>query len=145
MNTSKINLTNENAVPQLIRLLELAAYKIWDGVLVGSPCAKAVETFNDMQNPQPGDLVIETSTLWWAKMRMGEKMEPRGISGIGYLRSIEWEPFWTAEQWVEQGGGDDPIPTEKTIYIQLFDGTEQRWTNADVLKIPIVDPNEITA
>lgn len=121
---------HSDSVQRLVRLLELSAYKIWDAVLTGNQCQKVREIYEDMQKPQPGDLVIETSTLWGAKMRgTNGKLEPRGIHGIGYLLRITREPTWTPEAWVKECGEeykDEPIPTEKVIYIQLFDGREMR-------------------
>lgn len=126
---------------RIVRLLELAAYKIWDACLVGNQCEKTREMFEDMKNPKPGDLVIEKSTLYAGKMRGTDgKMESCGICGIGYLVKIERESIWTEEQVKINGWkleNDGPIPTEKVIYLKLFDGREIRWTNADVLKIPI--------
>ncbi len=128
-----------DAICRIIRLLELSAYKIWDAVLTGNQCPKIREIFDDMQNPRPGDLVIESSTIYGAKMSGKKgKLKSRGICGIGYLVKIVREPIWTLDQWTESGEDEDvPIPTEKVIYIQLFDGREMRWTNANILKVPV--------
>jgi len=149
MREAMIELSKDEAgsdsVQRLVRLLELSAYKIWEAVLVGNPCKKVEEIYLDMQNPQPGDLVIERTTLSRAKIRGAkDEIEPRGIQGIGYLLKITEEPTWTPEAWAKECGDEckDPIPTEKVIYIQLFDGREIRWTNADVLKIPVELPKK---
>jgi hypothetical protein len=128
--------TLEEEQIKIIRLLELTAYKIWDAILTGNQCEKVRGIYMDMQNPQPGDLVIETSTLSCGKMRNAQEKQviPRGIHGIGYLIKITYEPCMTEEEWDSPG---EPVPTEKVIYMKLFNGQEMRWVNAEVLKVPI--------
>ena len=118
----------------LVQLLAKTAYKIWALVLVGNPCPSVAATLRDMENPQPGDLVFETSTYGGCMRGTDGKWEPVGLHGVGYLIKIVCEPCKVGEWDVAVDG---PIPTEQVIYMRLFDGREMRWTNASVLKIPI--------
>ena len=120
-------------VQAIVRLLELSVIKIWSSVLTGNQCENVRKTYEDMGNPQPGDLVIEMSTVYRRTM---QDKSPRSICGIGYLESVTFEPYCSIEKWREDGNEDD-VPKERVFNLTLLDGRKFRWVNAMFLKVPI--------
>ena len=125
----------DDLTKEIIRMLEIAVYKIWDATLVGSPCEHVHSLNQEMRNPVPGDLVVEITTLLGSviKDNANQTTIPRGIQGIGYLVKVAKEPVWTEQEAIEQGWSGE-IPQEDVTYIKLFDGTECRWTDARFIK-----------
>lgn len=113
------------------RLVETLAYNLYLSTLGGSEGRRPREIREDISNPKPGDLVIETSTIYAAKASGGSE---RGVTGIGRLIRVADEPVATREEWDDE----DPIPTHKVYYIELVfgEGVEQRWHNASFIKVP---------
>lgn len=111
-------------------ILELTAYNLFLSALM-NPSDKAHQSlFDRMRNPQPGDLVVERSTIGFA--------HGNGTRCGVLLRKVQ-EPMHTAEAWKEAGGADgEKIPEWTAWYIRLVfdDGREFRWTNADFIAIP---------
>jgi hypothetical protein len=86
---------------ELLEILHANLILLQNSLLVGNPAPAVARTWQAAQNPQPGDLVVETSTLYW----------PLSTSKIGTLLRIVREPF-----------GEDPLPdgreqTQKVYYI----------------------------
>jgi hypothetical protein len=108
---------------ELISLLCVSAYNAYLGSFGGHDAA--IRRHRWFTDPQPGDLVMETSTIY-------AKSQYDNIR-IGFLKSTAREPVYTPEEW---DGDDEPIPTEKVWYIEaLFDGEVKRWTNADFIRV----------
>lgn len=127
----------DDLTEKIIRLLEIAVYKIWDVTLVGNPCEYVRKLNEEMRHPQPGDLVVEATTIVGDEMVDKEgKIIPLGIQGIGYLIKTTKEPMRIDEEAMKQGRSDE-IPQEEVTYIKLFDGSLCRWTNARFIKAPL--------
>jgi hypothetical protein len=75
-----------------------------------------------LQEPRPGDLVAEVSTLY----------RDNAIDAVGRLTRVQQDPVdygEGADPWDEAAEGR-PHPTETVYYIRTLDGREMRWTNA---------------
>jgi len=112
---------------EVLSLLCISAYNHYLSTLVGNPAPTVRAALDKMSHPQPGDWVIETSTIW---------DRARDRDRFGRLLRTAAEPMWTPEQWAEGGGGADPIPLERIFYIRTADGREYRWRNASFIAIP---------
>lgn len=111
----------------LRRLLYVNAYQVYLGTLhsCGAPITRA--THDVLTSPRPGHLVMEISTIY-----MPERDEWR----FGRLLRRVDEPRYSADEWREQGARDDePIPTQRAWYIELPDGREFRWDNAEFIRV----------
>lgn len=105
-----------HTMAKLIRSAAHAAYILALG-------SRSPGAFNRFKNPKPGDWVWESSTAYW---------EDRAWNAVGKLLRVEQEPI--AMEWDEDKDG--PRPTERVWYIELLDGRESRWVNAEFLKVP---------
>jgi hypothetical protein len=103
------------------RLIEALAYNLYRATIVGDPAPFVRELGTRMANPQPGDLVLETTTL----------RRPNSYGArLGRLLRIVDEPF---PDWPDDEGD---APLERVWYITLPDGREYRWTNASFIAVP---------
>ena len=112
-----------------VRLLKGCAYELYSASLCAGP-QHIRDLFEELRNPQVGDIVMETTTH-----RM-PKRDP--LEGIGRLVSVTREPIYTPEGWKEAGAEEgEPIPTERvwTIALIFDDGRLFRWRNADFIKV----------
>jgi hypothetical protein len=113
----------------LVELLEKTAYNLYLAALL-NPCDEAhTSLFRRMKDPQPGDVVVEWSTLGFKR---GDGTR------CGVLLRKERGPTHTLEDWKAMGGGDEEIPTQLVWVIRLDfdDGREFRWSNAAFIAIP---------
>lgn len=117
------------SVRRLVVLLQGAAYNLWSACLCSGP-PMLRDLFEELDNPKPGDLVMETTT---------HTMKSRNpLEGIGTLVSVASEPMFTREQATDAGyAADVEIPTAKvwTITLDFDDGREFRWQNASFIKV----------
>lgn len=114
-------------VMDLRRLFYVSAYQVYLDTLhtCGAPITRKLA--DAIQNPKPGHLVMETSTIY---------MPERDESRFGRLLRKTREPCYSSDEWRAQGGKDEePIPTESVWYIELPDGREYRWVNADFIRV----------
>lgn len=115
---------------RLFRLLAINAYAAYSNTIVGNP-APAIEWQGQRTcEPQVGDVVLETSTVWrWA--RYSDEAPSDQYPGIGVLIRVVREPIPIAE------GETDDGATETVHYIRPLDGTvpEYRWTNASFIRV----------
>lgn len=119
----------------LMRLMEISAYNLYLATLVGDPAPRVKKIGDRMCAPVPGDLVLETSTIY----REGERYESLIGCRLGRLVRTAREDVCTAEQWYDHEGGEasgEPIPTERVWYIEIADGREYRWRNASFIAVP---------
>ena len=126
----------------LLVLIDALGSELFGALLHGNPCPANAHRYRRMTNPQPGDLVMETSTAYmrlrnatseWALSRDGHI---HSEAGIGILVKVTWEPYPREEgdEWDEEADG--PWPTEKCWYLRRLDnGEEFRWTNANCVTI----------
>lgn len=140
------NLEERRLFSQLLRMVAINAYAAWTNTLVGNPAPAVKEQFERTTNPQPGDVVLETSTVWtWAKH--SDEAPRDQYPALGVLLRVVQEPIVTAEQlsklhaegdhYVRAGETLDEIPKERVTYIRPLDGSvpEYRWTNASFIRV----------
>jgi hypothetical protein len=139
-------LTDWSDIGRLLRLIAINAYVAYSNTIVGSPAPEVEAVGKRMTDLQPGDLVIERSTLWkWAKH--ADEAPCDQYPAIGVLLRIANDPVCTqaeldemhtnGDYFVRIGETLDEIPRERVYYIKPLDGTvpEYRWTNADFIRI----------
>jgi hypothetical protein len=125
----------------LLRLIALNGYAAYRNAMA-VPRTTIGDAFHRAIHPQPGDLVLEKTTVFrWA----GEDTSPG--PALGYLLRVVQEPIVTQEALDEMHRqGDyynaldeklDDIPKEKVFYIKPLDGSvpEYRWHNADFIRL----------
>jgi hypothetical protein len=64
--------------PSIYRLLAVAGFQAYSNSLVGNPAPEVRAYFERAHNPQVGDLVVETSTIWmpnWSGAALGWLLE----------------------------------------------------------------------
>ena len=115
----------------LYRLLAINAYAAYMNALAHhGPAIR--EQWERSDKPQPGDVVLETSTIWrWA--RHGQDATRAAYPEIGILLRIAEEPFPREEGELEPDDG----ARETVHYIRPLDGSarEHRWTNARFIRV----------
>lgn len=101
---------------------------LWSGLLIGNPPPYVIELRDRMRNYRPGDLVAETSTMY-SLVRNNNMADDLWDGQLTrYLRT---------EQATIMLSEDDPFPFQETYLVcQQSNGTEYRWTNADLLAVP---------
>lgn len=113
--------------------LHASAYSAWTLSL----CAPNLDAFNWFKNPQPGDLVIETSSA--ARIhsdRFDAKRRAETLAkSVGRLTSKAVEPFHDDATWEKVKDGYGPRPMQTVWYIQNLDGSTCRWENADFVRV----------
>ena len=126
--------------PSLYRLLAVAGYQAYMNSLVGNP-APRVDAYNKrIRHPDVGDLVVETSTIWF---------DDWNTAAIGWLRGIAHEPVQTEEEhaamlaegdyWENAEESYEAVPLEKVWYVEPLDPDAPspfRWHNADFVALP---------
>lgn len=105
---------------ELLEMLRANVLLVRAGIMVGNQAPSVRKVYDAAFSPRPGDLVIETSMIYYA-------IEPKRIGTL--LREVR-----------EEIPGVDPLPdgrpqTERVFYIRDLDGVEQRWVNADFMRI----------
>lgn len=111
----------------ILEMLAKTAYSAYRFTLISGP-QFTKDNFNRMNNPVPGDLVLETSTHY-GRAKAGVR--------LGYLLRKVREPFPWSEEEIADNGGE--CPTELCYYIRPLDGSvpEYRWTNASFIAVPL--------
>lgn len=129
----------------LYRLIALAGYTAYTNCLAHDQHSPVIrDFFKRTTNPEPGDLVLETTTFWgWSRH---ETATPG--AALGFLLREVWEPVITEKQlremhatgdyYDEPNEGVEDIPKERVYYIAPLDGcmAESRWRNATFIAIP---------
>lgn len=114
--------------------MHASAYSAWTLSL----CSANLDAFNWFKNPQPGDLVIETSTA----ARIHSDRFPAAWraetlkKSIGRLVDKAVEPFHDEATWAEVKDGYSERPMQTVWYVQNVDGSTCRWENADFVRVP---------
>lgn len=140
MEMSTTTTTQDTEKPGVYRLLAIAGFQAYNNSLVGNPAPSVRAYFHRAHNPEVGDLVVETSTIWM------KKWNP---AALGWLLEDTREPVQTDEEhdamlaegdyWKESAEGHDAIPTERIFYIDVLDPevpSPFRWHNASFIMIP---------
>lgn len=139
-------LTDWRDIGRLLRLIAINAYVAYSNTIVGSPAPEVEAVGKRTVNLQPGDLIVERSTLWhWAKH--ADEAPATQYPQMGILLRIVHEPIETQEELdalhaqgdyiVRPGETLADIPKELVFYIKPLDGSvpEYRWHNADFLRV----------
>jgi hypothetical protein len=116
----------------LYRLIAINAYMEYRNTLVGNAGPAIDAQYKRSTEPQPGDLVLEVSTVW--KRNHYALEAPREqYPELGFLLRVEMEPFPRAEGETEPDDG----AREKVWYIRPLDGSvpEYRWVNANFIRV----------
>lgn len=131
------------------RLIALNGYVAWSNTLVGDPAPKISEQFQRSNDPRPGDLVLETTTIfrWLPHVNVGP-----GVA-LGWLISKEDEPIMSREDFDamhargEHYNAEDEtyesLPTESVYTLRPLDNSEieeQRWVNANFIRVHTEPP-----
>jgi hypothetical protein len=116
----------------LYRLIAINAYTAYRNTVVGNPAPAIAEQYARTTNPQPGDLVLEVSTIW-KQSRYALEAPRAQYPELGFLLRVEMEPFPREEGETEPDDG----AREKVWYIQPLDGSvpEYRWVNANFIRV----------
>jgi hypothetical protein len=138
-------LANRYLISRLVRLVAINAYASWHNTVVGNPAPRVAELYEKLSDPRPGDLVLETSTVWrWARSAYEAPLDEYPALGT-LMRKVE-EPVVDQEAldkmhasgdyWLREGETLADIPTETVWYIvPLADTQERRWTNASFIRV----------
>jgi hypothetical protein len=111
----------------LLRAVAINAYAAYmNGLAHPGPAYQAQS--RRTRDPQPGDLVLETSTLWRAARYVEDT--PGQFPNLGVLLRMTTEPMPGDSE-------DEEPPTERVWYVRPLDGSvpEYRWTNADFIRV----------
>lgn len=121
------------------RLLMIGtARALHSAVLVGNPAPKVAEMYARMTDPQPGDLVLETTS----SSRRGST--DTQIKGFGILIAHREEWASTDEEWAAEIIDDPTIDADRdrfhdhAWYVQYGPAATDvcRWTNCEFIAIP---------
>lgn len=116
--------------PKMVTLLKGCAYNLWLYSLCSGPQILR-DLFNELKDPKPGDLVMETST------HLMQERDP--LEGIGTLVAVGDAPYFATREEARAAGyeDDEPIPTRKVwdITLDFDDGRLFRWENASFIKV----------
>lgn len=122
--------------------LVAAGRMLWSATLIGNPPPSTRRLIERMRNPQPGDLVWESSTALralrdpaWADRVLGWFVK-RGLSP--WVSREEWE---SADcEWRERDGQPyEECPTRQIWIIRPWGNPtgEFSWENAELLALPL--------
>ncbi len=118
----------------LLRMVAINAYVAWSNTLIGNAPPAIHAQFERMKDPQVGDVVLETSTIWKASRYTNDT--PSQFPGLGVLLRTADEPYPIDP---DEYADDEPVPTEKVWYVRPLDGSvpEYRWTNASFIRVSV--------
>ena len=115
---------------RLVWLLKNASYNLYRATICSGP-PKLAALFDELRNPQPGDLVMVTDT------HLMESHDPK--EGIGTLVAVGMAPYYATREEARAAGYDDdePIPERLVwdIKLDFADGRMSRWENATFIKV----------
>lgn len=111
-------------------LVGVAGYTAWSNCLVGNQAPRVKAYYERTSKPQPGDLVVETSSLF---LRMRDEREPEVCVGVLVKREVE--------TITGDDEGDYEYPrSEEAWYIKSLSRPDDvepfRWVNATFVSIP---------
>lgn len=109
-----------------VAALGAAGYQAYSNCLVGHAAPMVTRYFNRVKNPEPGDLVLETSTFYARDLR------GYGHVAVGTLVERKVESLVYEEDGLES----QPYQEEAWYVTPLTGGETIRWTNADFIAIP---------
>ena len=118
-------------IAEAVDLLRGSAYQLWLASLCGNAPKHLRDLSEELKDPKPGDLVMETTTF---RMKAHNPLE-----GIGVLEGVGEAPYFSTREQARAAGykDDEPLPTRKVWDLRLiFDGNRPfRWENAMFIKV----------
>lgn len=112
---------NKNQITDLVRLILHNARIVWSCCCVGNPCQMHKERYEIINNPKPGDLVVETSSL--------KMWDENPLNSLGRLIAVKEMPIDHIE-W-----DDEEKPLETYWFIETIDGQLMRWHNCNFIVV----------
>ncbi|HWB34526.1 MAG TPA: hypothetical protein VHA75_00725 [Rugosimonospora sp.] len=127
---------DEQAVAHRDALIAMAKH-LKSACLVGNPAPVVQRMYERITHPQPGDLVVEATTLYRAD-------PDTRIKSLGILVEHREEWWTTDEQWEADKAEDGTLTeddrlTDHAWYVQYGPDPEDicRWVNCDFIVLPI--------
>lgn len=117
-------------------MLGVAGYTAWSNSLIGAAPPSLRNYYDRASNPQPGDLVVETSSFW---IRMRDGNRPFVCVGRLVSHAVEQVPYVFDDDHVPDPD-DDLTYNEEAWYVDLLSDPDRkepfRWMNASFVAIP---------
>jgi hypothetical protein len=108
-----------------LRLLAVSAFRYYLATLESDPPPRVAKERDQLQTPQPGDWVMEISTIW---------DERSDFDRIGRLILVRDEVVHYANER-EDAFSDDEEVYERYTYVERLDGTVFRWHNCELMRV----------
>jgi hypothetical protein len=131
----KLDVLRVQYADTLVNIIRRVGHELYCSTLIGADVPSVTRCGERMCHPQPGDVVLETSSFY--VVNLGKKVKGKDYwakpeETVGILDRETREPI--AGEWEETE--EDPRPTERVWYIKrLRDGGTVRWTNANFVAI----------
>jgi hypothetical protein len=112
------------------RYMGWLARELWHSCLVGNPAPMTHQRYERMRRPRAGDIVVELSTL--TRLLDAPDLDSALWDGQ-FVTFVEMREEWQTydEPELNPGGYMETVPVCLNP-----DGTEFRWTNADLVAVP---------
>jgi hypothetical protein len=128
------------ATPELVRMLANVTEELVRACCVGDPAPRVREMWEQLQNPQPGDIVLETSS---------RRRDPEWpAQALGLLLFVTGVKVRTEEQWAEaERAGWWRIDRRRANaegywYVDPLDGSQRAvWENCSFVRVPWPPPS----
>jgi hypothetical protein len=118
---------------EFAKQLASTTYALWSACCVGNPAANVRKAYEEMKDPQPGDLVLEISSI---------NFEEWPGAGLGHLRFVCKAKPRTEDEWdaaIASGyfKMDSPRGNGPYWLIDPIDGSQRTyWSNARFIRVP---------
>lgn len=113
------------------RQLATLCMELWSSVLVGNPAPRVAERLKRMENPRPGDFVIECSTIY---ALLNGRYDQETAESLWDSQLVK---FVREDTIVHRYEGDPGSYPEKAFVCEKPDGAEFNWTNAQLIAVPM--------
>ena len=110
-----------------LRLLAVSAFRYYLATLEADSASRLAKESAQLQEPRPGDWVMEISTIWDAR---------NDFDRLGRLILVRDEvmPF-SAAPGAAFNDDAEPALRERYTYIERMDGTMFRWHNCEFIRV----------
>lgn len=117
--------------------LAAMAWNLDTATMVGNPAPIVERMGARIRGPQPGDLVVESSTRY---RNADEDHRTKAFGRLVLVRDEWWETHEEWQQLVEEDGGLDAVidrKTDRAWYVQYGPDHICRWVNCDFVVLPV--------